>query len=133
MKNIFLLTLILLFNTLYLLNAQNTLKDTDTAAVCLSPEERETNSLLNVFPNPSNGTFQIVYTSPTSCPPPGWGGLLLVNIIDPNGKIVYSESILDFDGEYNKTIDLSAHPKGFFYIIEVISGNQRKIKREMLN
>jgi hypothetical protein len=128
MKNVIILILLLSFNTLHLLNAQ----DIDTAAVCPTPEERDNNSLLTVFPNPSNGTFQIVYASTTTCPPAGWGGVLMVNIINSNGKTVYSESISNFEGEYNKIIDLNTQEKGVF-IIEVVSGRQKKVKREVLN
>jgi hypothetical protein len=97
----------------------------------ISPEEPEENSLLNVFPNPSDGTFQIVYGSTTSNPPYGWGGQLAITIIDPYGTNVYSEIIENFDGEYNKTIDLSSGAKGV-YIIEVASGKQGKVKREVV-
>jgi hypothetical protein len=127
MKNIFLLFLTFIMSVLNLLEAQ----DIDTASVCPTPEEVENNSLLSVFPNPSNGTFQIVYASITACPPPGWGGVLMVNIINSNGKTVYTETISNFEGEYNKTVDLSTQEKGF-YIIEVVSGRQKKVKREVL-
>ena len=127
MKRITLLIPIFIIGTLKLLKAQ------DTATVCpIFIEGENNNSLLNVFPNPSAGTFQIIYASPTSCPPPGWGGVLMVNIIDSNGKTVYTETLSDFEGEYNKTIDLSTGEKGA-YIIEVVSGKQKKVKREVLN
>ncbi len=116
----------MVIGSVYILNAQ------DTSAVCPSLEEIDKNILFNVFPNPANGTFQIVYKSLTECPPPGWGGVLVVNIINSNGKIVYTESISDFEGEYNQTIDLRIQLKGT-YIIEVVAGKQKKIKREILN
>ena len=129
MKRAILLVMILLTCTLRLLHAQQI----DTSTVCPSPEEREKNTLLDVYPNPSNGNFQIVYASLTGCPPPGWGGLLLVNIIDSNGKIVYTESISDFEGEYRKTISLPKHDEEIiYYVIEIVSGKQKMVKREML-
>ena len=99
-----------------------------------SPVEEELtdgNSLLNVFPNPTDGTFQIIYGSTTNNPPDGWGGELVISVMDPYGKTVYSETILNFEGEYNKTIDLSSAEKGI-YLIEVASGKQGKTKREIL-
>lgn len=127
MKNVILLFITMAMSSFHLLNAQ------DTATVCpVFMEGENNNSLLNVFPNPSNGTIQIIYTSATTCPPPGWGGILMVNIINSNGKTVYSESISDFEGEYNRTIDLKTQQKGTYYI-EVVSGKQKRVRREILN
>jgi hypothetical protein len=121
----FLLALVFLFIAALGANAQ------DTTAVCPTIEEIENSTLLNVFPNPTNGTFQIVYASNTECPPPGWGGKLIVNVINSNGITVYSETVPDFDGEYNKIIDLSTLERGD-YVIEIVTGRQKRIKREML-
>jgi hypothetical protein len=99
--------------------------------VSSTDDETKDNSLLNVFPNPTDGTFQIVYASDTQTPPDGWGGELIVNIINPDGKVVYAETILNFEGEYNKTINMGDGKKGM-YIIKVGSGNQGKSKREIL-
>ena len=109
-----------------------TLKMQDTSLVCLTPDEVKSNSLLNVFPNPSNGIFQIIYASPTSCPPPGWGGRLMIAIVDSTATVVYAETILDFDGEYNKNIDLTKQPQGL-YIVEIVSGSQIMSQREVVN
>lgn len=122
------LSFFLIFNFSFFISSAQ-----DTTAVCPEfIEEKNNHSLLNVFPNPSNGTFQITYASSTTCPPDGWGGLMMINIINENGKTVYSETISDFEGEYNQTIDLSTEKKGV-YIIEIVSGKQKKMKREVLN
>src|SRR5438046_1133023 len=113
MKNAVLL-LTLMISTFHLLKAQ----DTTNTECPTDIEVMESNSVLNVFPNPTDGTFQIVYLSVTKCPPAGWGGKLTVNIIDFNSKIIYTETIPEFEGEYNKTIDLSSREKGI-YIVEI--------------
>jgi hypothetical protein len=108
------------------------LKAQDTATVCPSfLEETESNSVFNVFPNPTNGTFQIVYGSATKCPPYGWGGTLIINIVDSYYRTIYSETIFVFEGEYDKTIDLSTMGKGV-YTIELVTGKKKKVKREVL-
>lgn len=94
--------------------------------------EIDHSSLLSVFPNPTDGTFQIIYASTTSCPTPGWGGELLINIINKNGKTVFTETIVEFEGEYNRIIDLTGHERGI-YIIEIVAGRQKLVKREVLN
>lgn len=121
-----LLILLLTISTTQFLNAQ------DTTTVCsTNVEETENNSVLNIFPNPTNGTFQIVYKSITECPPVGWGGMLMIKIVNPYNKIVYSETILVFEDEYIRTIDLTDQEKGV-YTIEMLVGNQIKVRREVL-
>ena len=125
MKNIFFL-LALIFCTFGFINAQ------DSITFCPKGiEADESNTLLNVFPNPTDGTLQIIYASTTECPPDGWGGMLIISVKNSSNKIVYSETILVFEGEYNKTIDLSAEVKGV-YTIELLAGKQRKVKRAVL-
>ncbi len=127
MKNIIIiLILILMISTLHLLKAQST----DT--VCSKGSGiNDNNSLLTIFPNPSEGTFQIVYASTTTCPPAGWGGMMTINIMNSNYKTVYSETILDFEGEYNQAIDLSTLEKGV-YTVEITIGKTMKVIREVL-
>jgi hypothetical protein len=124
MKNI-LLILILTISTIHSLNAQNT----DTINCSGSLEET---TVLNIFPNPTEGTFEIVYKSITECPPAGWGGMLIINIINQiNNTTVYSETILVFEDEYIRTIDLTDQERGV-YTIEMTVGNKTKIRREVL-
>jgi hypothetical protein len=105
-------------------------QDADT--VCSNKvEDLDSTSFLNVFPNPAEGTFQIVYGSNTECPPSGWGGTLIINILNSRGETVYSEIILNFEGEYNKTIDLSTQEKGI-YTVQVAAGKIMKTRREVL-
>ncbi len=125
MKNILPLFFIMFF-CLERVNAQS--KDTTCVTDVLEPD---THTSLLVFPNPSTGSFQIIYYSTTGCPPAGWGGLLMINIINSNGETVYAEKVYDFEGEYIRTVDLSEEVKGT-YIIEVVSGRQKKVKREIL-
>ena len=125
MKNLLLL-LALIISTFGLMNAQ------DSITFCPNGiEANESNTMLNVFPNPTEGSLQIIYASTTECPPDGWGGMLIISIKNLSNKTVYSETILVFEGEYNKTIDLSSQEKGI-YSIELVAGKQKKVKRAVL-
>ena len=116
-----------MISTLHLVKGQ------DTAIFC--PEggivANESNTFFNVFPNPTEGTFQIVYGSNNQCPPQGWGGILIVRIMNSNYVTVYSETIPVFEGDYNKIIDLSTLEKGI-YTVELVCGKQKRVRREVL-
>lgn len=127
MKNFLWIVIIFLMNSQGLLNAQTT----DTISAPDYGEDKFSSSW-NIYPNPSNGTFQIVYTSATNTLPYGWGGKLIVAITDPNGEVVYIETISDLEEYYNRTIDLSSKPKGL-YTVEIVSGSKKAIKRIILN
>lgn len=124
MNKVFLLNILLLSGLYSFSSAQGM----DT--LCEAVVEID-NTLLSVYPNPTNGTFQISYASNSSCPPPGWGGTLLVNVIDKNGKVVFAETVLEFEGEYLRTVDLTGEERGVF-IVEIIAGKQKMVKREVL-
>ncbi|OFY85295.1 MAG: hypothetical protein A3F72_19120 [Bacteroidetes bacterium RIFCSPLOWO2_12_FULL_35_15] len=127
MKKYSLLLIFLILSSFHLMKAQ----ESDTACATIT-EVIENNSVLRVFPNPSDGTFQIYYGSLNSCPPAGWGGILIINIINSHYETVYYERVLVLEDEYNKTIDLSSFEKGI-YIIEVAVGKRLRVRREVLN
>lgn len=127
MKSRLLITIILMITSLHLAKGQ------DTTASCPEGgiEANESNTFFNVFPNPSDGTFQIVYGSNNQCPPEGWGGILVVHIMNSDYETVYLETIPVFEGDYNKTIDLSTLKKGI-YTVELVCGKQKRVRREVL-
>lgn len=90
------------------------------------------NSILTVFPNPSDGSFNVSYTSGTASPPDGWGGILIINITNAEFQTIYTETIKDFDGDYNKVIDLHAQESGE-YLVEIVAGKTRRSQRARLN
>lgn len=126
MKNVLLL-LSLLINTLHFVYGQDTVTFCPEGGI----EANESNTFFNVFPNPTDGTFQIVYGSNNQCPPEGWGGILVVQIMNSDYVTVYLETIPIFEGDYNKTIDLSTLKKGI-YTIELVCGKQKRVRREVL-
>lgn len=88
-------------------------------------EETVNSSVLNVFPNPSKGTFLVSYFSNEKVE-------LKLNVFTSNGEIVYAEVLPDFKGELNKTINLNNKPKGV-YFIEIIADKKRSVKKIVLN
>lgn len=68
----------------------------------------ELNAALSVFPNPSNGAFNLKLNAAHRL-----NGSIV--IVDMTGKQVYSQAI-DVVGEFNANIDLSAMPKGVYAI-----------------
>lgn len=66
------------------------------------------NSALTVYPNPSNGIFELKLNA-------GQRVNGEVNVIDATGRIVYTEK-LDVIGLYNTTIDLTRFSKGLYSV-----------------
>jgi PKD repeat protein len=67
---------------------------------------------IQVFPNPTPGLFTLQMDDPSPN--------IIIRIIDLHGKVIYSERLLDKDGQYFKQIDLGGYPEGV-YILEVKS------------
>ena len=68
----------------------------------------ELNAVLSVYPNPSNGVFEVKLNS---------GGRVNgdINVIDATGRVVYSERI-DIMNNYATTVNLSQFPKGLYTV-----------------
>lgn len=70
---------------------------------------------LTSSPNPSNGQMKISFSGlaiPTS-----------IQVLDLNGKEVYNEKLDNFDGYYNKEIDIKNDAKGTL-ILKIIQGDK---------
>lgn len=59
---------------------------------------------INLFPNPTNGWVQVQFKAPATP--------TTVRIVDMNGKELFRQEIENFDGNYNKAIDLNNTAKG---------------------
>jgi len=71
---------------------------------------------INLFPNPNNGTFTLQFTSERKMP-------TQITVIDVTGKEVYREEVSDFNGRYDKRIDLPNVGKGN-YFLNIIRGDK---------
>jgi len=77
--------------------------------------EKEFGIVLNIYPNPSRDIFNITFESEEKQD-------LEVRVINVVGKVVYTENLEQFIGEYTKQIDLTNNAKGI-YFLEVTTNN----------
>lgn len=78
----------------------------------------------NFYPNPSNGTFNLKFEGkerPTT-----------VKVTDINGKEIYAENLQNFDGTYDKEINLSGLKKGI-YLLQVVQGSKAVNKKIIID
>jgi len=64
---------------------------------------------INLFPNPNNGAFTLRFISERKVP-------TTISVIDVTGKEVYRETLNDFNGQYDKRIDLQNPVKGTYFV-----------------
>ena len=76
---------------------------------------------LKFSPNPSNGKFNLSFTLKEK-------KKLTINIYDLNGNLVYTETLKDFQGEYNREIDISKEESGPFFL-QIVQGMYDLIKK----
>jgi hypothetical protein len=77
------------------------------------------------YPNPFEGKLCLSYESLNL-------NEFSIKIFNIQGQMIYSENIPKFKGKYNKELDLSRHSKGI-YNIEIVHGNEKVVKRVVLN
>ena len=70
---------------------------------------------LRCFPNPSDGYFRLQFNVPTK-------GDLNVDVHDSRGERVYHESISDYEGQYERTLNLSSKADGGYYLVITQNG-----------
>ncbi|MCX6234419.1 MAG: T9SS type A sorting domain-containing protein [Bacteroidetes bacterium] len=96
------------------------LKDSGLKFETTPEKELDIDDLL-FFPNPNNGKFSLSFSSAIN-------SNTSINIIDSNGKVVYSEELGQFSGKYNKEIDISSFDKGA-YFLQITQGEKTCTKK----
>ncbi len=76
---------------------------------------------LSVYPNPTNGTFNVVISNANISE-------LGINIVDIQGKEIFSSIDKNVNGVFNKQINLEELSKGVYYI-KVTTGAEVKIQK----
>lgn len=76
---------------------------------------------LKFSPNPSNGKFNLSFALKEK-------KKVTINIYDLNGNLVYTETLRDFQGEYNREIDISKEESGPFFL-QIVQGMYDLIKK----
>jgi hypothetical protein len=78
---------------------------------------------LNYYPNPSSGSFNLKFDLADK-------GAVSVKVLDILGNEVYNDMINDFEGKYNKQLDLSGQKKGV-YVLQVLQA-RKALSRKIL-
>ncbi len=76
---------------------------------------------LNIFPNPTNGLFNITFDLPNE-------GETTVRVFNGVGRLLYQNDMPQFKGKFQDRIDLSNSPKGI-YFLEIRQGAQSISKK----
>jgi hypothetical protein len=76
---------------------------------------------IKLFPNPSSSEINISFIQQGN-------SSIKINIINPEGQIVYSEQNALFKGNYNKNINLESFAKGI-YFLQIISDKETLNKK----
>ena len=94
-------------------------KQTTTTEIIIKQQEKEIksdlgNSLLelqdvNLFPNPSEGAFQLKFTSKNLAP-------INITITDSNGREIIRDEITDFNGTYSGDFNLKGNTPGLYLV-----------------
>ena len=89
---------------------------------CLPANIESENSNLqriNIYPNPSNDIFNIVFNTNTKKD-------IDLRVHNVSGELIFSESLKDFNGNFNRSIDLSQYSSAIYIL-------QLNTKDEILN
>ncbi len=77
-----------------------------------------TENIISIYPNPSNGAININ----------GINGNVDLRIINIQGKVVFTEELISDNQSYTQGVDLSAYPKGI-YFIKLTNKNFTKVEK----
>ncbi|UKN02652.1 T9SS type A sorting domain-containing protein [Paracrocinitomix mangrovi] len=102
---------------------------TDTVLVifgeCASIEEYNGISEMNLFPNPTQGQFDVQLSLESGV------SVVSINIISIDGRLVYSELINQNSSYYNNTFDLSSEERGI-YMMRIMTSEGTAVSRIVL-
>lgn len=78
---------------------------------------------LNVFPNPSQGEFNLKFFLPNNAP-------TSIRIFNSNGQLIYSNDLGNFAGDFMERFDLTDNPAGTYYLM--IQQNDLSITKKVI-
>lgn len=90
---------------------------------CASYEELVSTIDVNLYPNPSNGAFNIELKSGTE-------DHVSLQVVNTMGKMVYNESDILLSAAFNKTIDLGHLAEGIYYLY--VEGSETRIVKKII-
>jgi hypothetical protein len=92
-----------------------------TGGTGLGIQENELLNNINIYPNPTTGVFNIEVNEAKFSE-------LAINVIDIQGKLVYTSTDKNLSSNYNKQINLEGLAKGLYYI-KLSTNNGVKVKK----
>jgi hypothetical protein len=95
-----------------------------TINVCTGIQSVNNSFAINVYPNPNDGVCTISIANASSS--------TLLEIVDLQGKVVYSENMSDVNGNVTKQLDLSSLAGGA-YFLKVTSGTEAHVQKIFRN
>ncbi len=78
---------------------------------------------LNVFPNPSQGEFNLKFFLPNNAP-------TNIRIFNSNGQLIYSNNLGNFEGDFMERFDLTDNPAGTYYLM--VQQNDLSITKKVI-
>lgn len=78
---------------------------------------------LNVFPNPSQGEFNLKFFLPNNAP-------TNIRIFNSSGQLIYSNDLGNFEGDFMERFDLTDNPAGTYYLM--IQQNDLSITKKVI-
>lgn len=94
-------------------------------ATCTGIEENDAETNVMIYPNPSDGKFNIEWN--------GLSGHVEMQITDIHGNIVIENKVLvPISGEYKDVLNLSGHPDGI-YLLRLVSDERVVVRKMILN
>lgn len=97
--------------------------DTMTVDLCTDIKNMGIGQKINIYPNPSNGTFTLSYNQTKS-------GNLAIKIFDVQGKVLVNENLINFIGNYSNVFNLSSFVSGI-YTVE-ITGSSKQVHEKVI-
>jgi hypothetical protein len=84
------------------------------------PEDPSAALNINVYPNPSDGRFNIEIS--------GMENVMELFIVDYKGQLLYQDKVESENGEYLKHLDISTYPKGI-YFLKIVDDNVMRVEK----
>lgn len=78
---------------------------------------------LNIFPNPSQGEFNLKFFLPNNAP-------TSIRIFNSKGQLIYSNDLGNFEGDFMERFDLTNNPAGTYYLM--IQQNDLSITKKVI-
>lgn len=86
--------------------------------------EESTISQFNIFPNPSNGVFNVTFNTAVK-------SNYKVTVVNTLGQVVYEEVLNSFNGSYSKQLNLEQYGKGMF-MVNIADGENSATRRAVV-